>query len=42
MGLVVDRWGNRWTLAQHVKDLTPEQLQSATSEFVAKMAKGQT
>lgn len=29
MGTVVDRWGNRWTFAQRVKDLTPEEMRKA-------------
>ena len=35
---VHDRWGNQWILAQHVKDLTPEQMKKAQDEFVAQMA----
>src|SRR5258708_2137618 len=26
IGTVTDRWGNEWTLAQHMRDLTPEQV----------------
>ena len=33
---VHDRWGNQWVLAQHVKDLTPQQMQKAQDEFVAR------
>jgi uncharacterized glyoxalase superfamily protein PhnB len=36
---VHDRWGNQWVLAQHVKDLTPEQMKKAQDEFVAKSAR---
>lgn len=39
MGMVTDRWGNEWTLAQHMRDLSPEELKKAQDEFVAKMAK---
>jgi PhnB protein len=39
MGTVVDRWGNQWTLAQHVKDLTPAEMKKAQDEFVAQQAK---
>jgi uncharacterized glyoxalase superfamily protein PhnB len=35
---VHDRWGNQFVLAQHVKDLTPEQMKKAQDEFVAQMA----
>ena len=39
MGVVSDRWGNQWTLAQHVKDLTPAEMKKAQDEFVAQQAK---
>jgi PhnB protein len=38
-GTLVDRWGIQWTLAQHMKDLTPEQMKKAQDEFVAQMSK---
>ena len=34
---VGDRWGNGWTIAQHVKDLTPAEMQKAQDEFVKQM-----
>jgi PhnB protein len=37
MGTVTDRWGNQWTLAQHIKDLTPDEMKKAQDEFVAQM-----
>jgi uncharacterized glyoxalase superfamily protein PhnB len=40
MGQVQDKWGNQWSLAQHIKDLTPQQMQKAQDEFVASMPKG--
>lgn len=40
MGMLVDRWGNRWTLAQHMKDLSPEQMKQAEEAFVASQKKG--
>ncbi len=40
MGKVEDRWGNSWSIAQHTKDLTPEQMKKAQDEFVAQMKKG--
>lgn len=41
MARVVDRWGNAWNLATHVKDLTPEEIKRAQDEFVAASAKPQ-
>ncbi len=35
MGVLVDRWGNRWTLAQRVKDMTPEEMRRASEEAAA-------
>jgi PhnB protein len=39
MGVVSDRWGNQWTLAQHVKDMSPAEMKKAQDEFVAQQAK---
>ncbi len=39
MGTVVDPWGNQWTLAQHVKDMTPDEQKHAADAFVAAMKK---
>jgi PhnB protein len=39
MGTVVDKWGNEWTLAKHIKDLTPAEMKKAQDEFVASMKK---
>lgn len=36
---VVDKWGNDWAIAQHIKDMTPEEMKHAQDEFVAKMNK---
>lgn len=36
---VVDNWGNRWGIAQHIKDMTPEEIKKATDEFIAKTQK---
>jgi PhnB protein len=38
LGTVVDKWGNEWTLAQHIKDMTPEEMKAAQDAFVASMA----
>jgi uncharacterized glyoxalase superfamily protein PhnB len=40
MGAVVDRWGNRWTLAQHMKDLSPEEMKRASEEAAAQWRQG--
>jgi uncharacterized glyoxalase superfamily protein PhnB len=39
MGSVTDRWGNQWTVAQHVKDMSPAEMKQAQDEFVAQMQK---
>jgi PhnB protein len=38
-GTLVDPFGNVWTVAQHIKDLTPEQMKKAQDDFIAQMAK---
>jgi len=37
MGTLVDRWGNQWSLAQHIKDVTPDEMKQAQDAFVAQM-----
>jgi uncharacterized glyoxalase superfamily protein PhnB len=37
LGCVVDKWGNEWNIAQHVKDLTPAEMKKAQDDFVASM-----
>jgi PhnB protein len=39
IGCVVDKWGNEWNLAQHIKDLTPDETKKAQDAFVAGMKK---
>ncbi len=39
MGTVVDKWGNEWTFAKHIKDLSPAEMKKAQDEFVAGMKK---
>jgi PhnB protein len=39
MATVIDKWGIRWNLATHIKDLTPDELKKAQDAFVAEMAK---
>lgn len=36
-GWVEDPFGHTWTLAQHVADLTPEEIQKGQQEFFARM-----
>jgi PhnB protein len=35
MGKVADRWGNEWTIAKHIKDMTPAEMKAAQDAFVA-------
>lgn len=37
MGQVIDPFGNKWTIATHVKDMTPEEIKAAEAAFVAQM-----
>jgi len=36
-GMVEDPFGHKWSLATHVKDLSPEEMQRAQDEAMAKM-----
>ena len=36
-GIVTDPSGHKWSLATHVKDLSPEQMKVAMNEAMAKM-----
>ncbi len=38
-GTLMDPFGNRWSLAQHMKDMTPEEMKKAQDAFVASMPK---
>ncbi len=42
MGQLKDPFGHHWTLATHVKDLSPEEMQKAAAEAMAAMTEGQT
>src|SRR5688500_12301753 len=35
---VLDPWGNDWTLAQRIKDLTPAEMKAAGEAFFAEMS----
>lgn len=37
---IMDPFGHSWSLATHIKDLTPEECQKACDEWMATMAKG--
>jgi uncharacterized glyoxalase superfamily protein PhnB len=41
MGQVKDKWGNSWSFAQRMKEMTPDEMKKAEDEFVAKMQKMQ-
>jgi PhnB protein len=38
-GKVIDPWGNEWGMAQHLKDLTPDEAKKAQDDFVAQTKK---
>ncbi len=40
MAHVADPFNQTWTLATHIKDMTPEEMKAAEAEFVASMKKG--
>ena len=37
-GIVVDPYGNKWTLAQRVKNVSPEEMQAAADAFAKEQA----
>lgn len=38
LGMLVDRWHIRWTIAKRVKNLSPAELKTAQDTFVTRMA----
>ena len=38
-GTLVDKWGNRWSLAKHIRDMTPEDQKKAAEAFIASTKK---
>ncbi|HMI32096.1 MAG TPA: VOC family protein [Candidatus Limnocylindrales bacterium] len=38
MGTIEDPFGHKWTIAQHVKDVTPEDMKRGQEEFMKQMA----
>ena len=41
-GKLTDPFGHQWALAQHVEDVSPDEMMRRQKEFAAKMAKGAT
>jgi uncharacterized glyoxalase superfamily protein PhnB len=39
-GQIEDPFGYKWNLAQHIKDLTPEEMKKGQEEWIAKMKAG--
>ena len=39
MSMVTDKWGNEYELAQHIRDVTPQQLEEGRKAFIAQMSK---
>lgn len=39
MGKVGDQWGNEWTICQHTKDMTPDEMKKAGDDFIAQSKK---
>jgi uncharacterized glyoxalase superfamily protein PhnB len=39
MSQVTDKWGNEYELAQHIKDVTPQDLEKGRKAFAAQMSK---
>ncbi len=37
VGMLVDRWAIKWTIARRVKNLTPAEMKAAQDAFVAQM-----
>ncbi len=38
MGTLEDPFGHKWTIAQHVKDVSPEEMKKGQEEFMKQMA----
>jgi uncharacterized glyoxalase superfamily protein PhnB len=39
-GQIIDPFGHRWAIAQHIKDMTKEEMEVAQEEAMAKMGSG--
>jgi PhnB protein len=40
-GTLIDPFGHRWSLATHIKDLTPAEMKAAMAEFMKQQAQQQ-
>jgi uncharacterized glyoxalase superfamily protein PhnB len=38
MGTLEDPFGHKWTIAQHIKDVSPEEMKKGQAEFMKQMA----
>ena len=38
MGALEDPFGIKWTIAQHIKDVSPEEMKKGSEEFMKQMA----
>jgi len=38
MGTVEDPFGYKWTIAQHVRDVSPEEMKKGQEQFMKQMA----
>ena len=41
-GVVTDRWGNRWGIAQHIEDVPPAEMEKRTAEAMKAMKERKT
>ena len=39
MGAIIDPFGHKWSIATHIKDMTPEEIAEAGQEFMKSMCK---
>jgi uncharacterized glyoxalase superfamily protein PhnB len=40
LAMLSDRWGNRWTLAQRIRDLTPDEMHRASEQAASEWRQG--
>jgi PhnB protein len=38
MGTLIDPWGQEWSLATHVEDVSPEEMQKRSQQAMAQMS----
>jgi PhnB protein len=39
MGQIADAFGQKWTIATHIKDMTPDEMKAAEKAFIEQMSK---